>query len=64
MDNHINNFVELAGKSNQPAIEITGKPSDDWKFDLLDVIDFGLKVVVGLGTAYVVLFSLFVWWRL
>ena len=40
-------FVKNAGKSNQPAIEITGRRSDDWKFDLLDVIEFGVKVVVG-----------------
>jgi len=55
MDN-MTDFVKNAGKSNQPAIEITRSRSGDWKFDLLDVIDFGLRVLAG------ILFCLFAWW--
>ena len=55
MDN-MTDFVKNAGKSNQPAIEITGRRSDDWKFDLLGLLDWGLRVLAG------ILFCLFAWW--
>jgi len=55
MDN-MTDFVKNAGKSNQPAIEITGKPSGDWKFDLLNLLDWGLRV------SATILFCLFAWW--
>ena len=49
-------FVNKAGKSNQPAIEITGRRSDDWSFDLLNLLDWGLRV------SATILFCLFAWW--
>ena len=55
MDN-MTDFVNKAGKSNQPAIEITGRRSDDWKFDLLNLLDWGLRV------SATILFCLFAWW--
>lgn len=47
MDN-MTDFVKNAGKSNQPAIEITGRRSEDRLsvFDLLNLLDWGVKLVV------------------
>jgi len=57
MDN-MTDFVNKAGKSNQPAIEITGRRSDDRLsvFDLLNLLDWGLRV------SATILFCLFAWW--